>query len=91
MFSSLFENSAKLQNTRPLISIRIGCIIIKVSFLKSRKQIMQISGRVFCNRSENSHLKDLFVSNAKHISIRNNTIFDVWLEKNDVICEIFKY
>ena len=37
---------ARLQNTRPLISIWIGCILIKVSFLKRR-----ISGRVFCNRS----------------------------------------
>ena len=26
------------ENTRPLISIRIGCIVIKVSFLKSRGQ-----------------------------------------------------
>ena len=35
------------------------------------------------------YLKDLFVGNAKHINItKKNTIFDVWLEKGYIICEI---
>ena len=35
---SVKEVLARLQNTRPLISIWIGCIVLKVSFLKSGRQ-----------------------------------------------------
>lgn len=50
---------------------------------------------MFSSLFKNSHLmalgylKDLFVGNAKHINItKKNTIFDVWLEKGYIICEI---